>query len=69
LHRAEALALPNSLIYIGSDTFANCAGLTELALPASLEHIGSPAFRGCTRLKALHLPRSIRVAQLVPELR
>jgi hypothetical protein len=55
-----ALALPNTLIYIGSGAFKNCAALKELALPASLEHIGSDAFRG------LHEAKGAAFASLDP---
>jgi hypothetical protein len=61
----KALALSNTLRFIGWKSFQDCTGLEELALPASLEDIAYNAFSGCTRLTKLHLPRSVRVAELV----
>lgn len=47
--------LPNSLTFIGSESFYGCIGLTNDTLKASVTYIGNRAFSQCKRL-ALYVP-------------
>ena len=46
----ERVALPDTLVTIGSDAFFNCSSLTGITIPNSVTTIGTNAFNGCIAL-------------------
>lgn len=54
-----SIALPDSLISIGNNTFSNCENLVNITLPDSLESIGDNVFSDCENLKNISLPESL----------
>lgn len=49
------VVLPDSLEYIGNNTFSGCDGLTGVLIPNNVESIGTNAFKDCTGLTSLTL--------------
>lgn len=47
------LTLPNSLRYIGRDSFMDNKGLSSITIPNGLTAIGGYAFSGCTGLTSI----------------
>ena len=45
-----AVNLPDTLVSIGKNAFANCPQLTEVQLPGSVVSIGKEAFDQTTRI-------------------
>lgn len=43
--------LPETIVKIGHNAFAECANLREIVLPKTLKYVGCNAFEGCTKLK------------------
>lgn len=56
---AEAIVLPNSVIHIGDNAFANHNKCTAINIPTSLQMIGKEAFAYVTCIKDLVLPESV----------
>lgn len=56
---AEAIVLPNSVIHIGDNAFANHNKCTAINIPTSLQTIGKEAFAYVTCIKDLVLPESV----------
>lgn len=54
------VSLPDSVEYIGSQSFDDCDNLTELTLPKNLHTIEKEAFTSCDSLKAITLPKSVQ---------
>ena len=52
--RLRSLSLPEGLVSIGAEAFANCA-LETLTIPANTVLIAEGAFRGCTALKEIQV--------------
>lgn len=50
-----AVKLPNGIISIGKEAFADCTGITEFSVPKSVTHIGDAAFKGCSALEKIEL--------------
>ena len=48
-----AIVIPESVTYIRSKGFENCAHVTSIVLPAKLSECGSQCFTGCTGLTSL----------------
>ena len=48
-----------SVIYIGSQAFYNCRGLTAITIPNSITHISFYAFYQCTDLTSITIPNSV----------
>ncbi len=62
------VAIPETVIYdgtsytitrIGSRTFYNCTGLTEVTIPENVTSIGDYAFNNCTRLTEVTIPDNV----------
>ena len=45
-----SVTIPNSVVVISSQTFANCSGLTSINIPDSVTTIGNRAFEDCRSL-------------------
>lgn len=52
----QSVTLPDSLEYIGTDSFYGCTGITELIVPDAVTEIQSEAFAGMCGLKKLSVP-------------
>lgn len=55
----KALALPETVKYVGDSAFAACSAIATLDLPDNAEYIGESAFAGCTALTAIEIPATI----------
>lgn len=53
------VSLPESVRYIGTESFEGCRHLREITLPGHLNRIGLGAFRHCSELTALNLSDDI----------
>lgn len=51
--------IPDSITYIGSEAFYNCANLESVIIPDSVTTIGYEAFCGCGNLKSIEIPNSV----------
>ena len=59
-NQLKTIALPSSLVRIGSGTFRDCNELTSITFPSSLRYIDDTAFYACRQLQGhLHLPSSV----------
>lgn len=66
-HRAfmstpSILSLPDGIIEIASEAFAECDELREITLPESVKKIGRNAFADCTQLRVALLMSPIKIA-------
>ena len=52
--------IPNSVTYIGNDSFMGCGNLTSITIPNSVKSIGRRAFCGCTNLKSIKISNSVK---------
>ncbi len=52
----DEVATSNSLLTIGTYSFAKCSSLTQLELPISVTSIGANAFSGCSGLTDMVIP-------------
>lgn len=55
----KALALPETVKYIGEYAFAICKSIASLDLPDTADYIGEGAFAGCTGITAIEIPATI----------
>ena len=55
----KEVTFPNSLRFIGADTFAGCTQLAELSLTDGIVEIGDGAFRDCTWVQNVKMPLSL----------
>lgn len=55
----KSVTLPDSLATVGSETFADCTGLTDIRLPGQLRTVKGGAFRNCTRLRTVSFPEGL----------
>ena len=51
--QCSVLAIPNSVLSIGSATFGYCTNLTTIVVPRSISYIGNYAFQRCDQLASL----------------
>lgn len=54
-----SVALPSTLLSIGSSAFAGCTSLSYITLPPSVQTIGDAAFSGCTQMRSVTLPAKV----------
>lgn len=55
----EKIKLPQSLEYIGCNSFAECGELLNIKLPKGLLYIGESAFVDCWQLEKISFPASL----------
>ncbi len=55
----RSVKLPDTITYIGSRAFAECAYLESISIPPSVITIRESAFEGCKSLRSASLPGSI----------
>ena len=53
------LVIPNSVTYIGKETFYACSGLTSVTIPNSVIFIDDYAFFNCSGLTSITIPNSV----------
>ena len=53
------VSIPNSVTYIGSETFYGCSSLTSLKIPNSVIEIGVRGFKNCSSLVSVDLGEGI----------
>ena len=51
--------IPNSVIGIGYQAFANCKSLTSITIPSSIMRIEYNAFSNCNNLSSITIPNSV----------
>ncbi len=55
----EAVYLPDTLRYLGTEAFLDCKNLKEVHLNNGLTFIGDRVFQGCTALTSVEIPDSV----------
>lgn len=50
-----AVAIPNGVVSISSNAFADCIGITRIEMPNSVNSIGEDAFSGCDNLIGVYI--------------
>lgn len=55
----ESVVIPDSITFIGNNTFNGCKSLTSVIIPGSVTSIGNDAFSGCTSLTSVTIPDSV----------
>ena len=55
----EEVVLPEGLITIGNDVFAECAALEKVHFPSTLRTLGGYMFSRCKKLKTLNIPEGV----------
>lgn len=58
--KIQKLIMPNTIILIGNEAFANCLNLSEIVLSSKLELIPDNAFENCIKLKNLTILLSVK---------
>ncbi len=53
------LVIPNTVTYIGKNTFQSCTALTSVTIPNSVTSIGGSAFQYCSGLTSVTIPNSV----------
>lgn len=59
----EELVLPETLIYAGVDSFAECSRLERVVLPSSLKCISRSMFNNCESLRQIVIPEGIETIE------
>ena len=52
----RSVVIPDTVTFIGYQSFANCGGLLEVTIPDSVVEIGYGAFAGCNKVAEFDLP-------------
>ncbi|MDE6634622.1 MAG: leucine-rich repeat domain-containing protein, partial [Bacteroidaceae bacterium] len=55
-----SVTIPNSVITIGKEAFANCTGLTAITIPNSVTEIGDGVFEGCIGLSSVNIGNGVK---------
>ncbi len=58
--KLSSILVPQSVVALGKEAFANCTGLTSATLTDGVERIGYAAFSGCGALAQLTIPNSVK---------
>jgi len=56
----QEVELPDTIIEIGKEAFAECYYLEAIDLPSSLQKIGEGAFSYCSSIRSIDIPGSVR---------
>ena len=56
----ENIALPESIITIGSEAFKNCTAVKSIKLPSKVETIGESVFMNCSSLEHINIPGTVK---------
>lgn len=56
----SAVAIPETMRYIGMEAFCRCAKLQSVHLPEGVVSLGQEAFRDCKSLKSIVIPESVQ---------
>ena len=59
--KISSLSIPDKIVAIQSEAFADCKSLTSVILPDSIKIISTHCFDGCTGLTQVVLPNGIKV--------
>lgn len=51
--------IPQTVEYIGDNSFGNCVGLTSITIPSSVRSIGEECFWNCENLSSITMPESL----------
>lgn len=54
-----SISIPNTVTFIGENSFTGCTGLTDIMIPGSVTFIGPGAFMDCEGLTSITIPRSV----------
>jgi hypothetical protein len=54
-----SIAIPNSVVIIGSSAFYNCSGLTSISLGTGVTSIGNYAFYNCSGITSITIPAGV----------
>lgn len=57
--KMTSIDLPNTLQYIGPNSFRNCRKLKSVVIPESASSIGAHAFDECPQLESVYIPKYI----------
>ena len=55
----RSVVIPQGVVRIGNNAFANCSYIVSVELPDALQEIGGLAFMNCGRLEAIEIPRGV----------
>lgn len=58
--KITSIILPDSIIWIGKDAFANFVALKKIVIPSSVIGIAGCAFFGCDELEEISIPDSVK---------
>ncbi len=59
--KISSVAIPETVVAIQSEAFANCKSLTAITIPDSVKKISTRCFEGCSALKKAVLPNGLKV--------
>ena len=57
--KIKSVVIPNTVISIGEEAFANCVKLSNITIPNSVKNIGVSAFNGCINILSIEIPGSV----------
>ena len=55
-----SVKIPNTIVSIGNDAFANCSALTSVIIPNSVVTLGDECFQSCSRLGYAEIGSSVK---------
>ena len=53
------VTIPEGVVNIGDDAFANISGLTSVKIPSTVKRIGRDAFRNCSNLHSVNMSKGV----------
>lgn len=59
----QKIIIPETVVEIGQNAFANCLNLEEISIPQSVKKIGNSAFYECENLHRVNLPKNIEIIE------